>query len=59
MRAVKSPWVLCSGKGHCVGKQLWEESACNRAGPLPWGAQLTEEVRGTDVIRRHPQEPGK
>lgn len=42
-----------------VGEQLGEEIACNQAGPLPEGAQLVDGARGTDVIRRHPAEPGK
>ena len=47
------------GLGHCMGKQLWEEIPYDQAGPLPWGAQLVDRVRGTDVIRRHLEEPGR
>lgn len=41
------------------GRAAREEIACNQAGPLPAGAPLVDEVRGTDVIGRDPAEPGK
>lgn len=33
-------------------ESVWAESVCNQAGPLPSGAQLVDEVRGTDAVSK-------
>lgn len=49
---LNGPWMLCSGQG-----TEWEGSSGKRlcVGLLPLGAQLVNEVKGTDVASKHPR----